>query len=411
MNTLKLNILCKYLLLTLGLFATTYSFAFQIGDKVIYLPSQESSSLTRIPGTITNLSPNILVKLDTGKIIEATTHQLGNPKNYFEVNFAESKQIELMLQNDLAHLPDFLYARLESPQIRPEPERLALPIGKLINMGGYRFNLICQGEEHKGIPTVILETGSGNPGISWVLVQREVAKFTRVCTYDRGGYGWSDLSPFSRDPKHITEELHTLLTQAKISKPMILAGHSIGGLIIRLYEKMYPEEVFGLVLVDSSEGHIPDTQPTPEEYLENLRTFDTRTRNNMKALLTQRDEMQLLTYAEHKLIYGYLLISAISLNNPKHVKTAFVDEDKEFYRPALKEVNAMISDTLKEKPLRVISTGSSRDVTMIKTHDEIAKQSNKGKHIPSLSPFHDIEWSDSSTIVKTIKEMINETTQ
>ncbi len=176
------------------------SLAFEIGDRIIYLPSPNNTSLTRIPGKIINLSPNIIVKLDTGIDITVNGNQLGNPKDYSEVNIAENKLIESMLQNDMSRLPDFLYSRLESSQINQNDNK-TLPIGELIDMGGYRFNLLCMGQEKKGIPTVILETGSGDPGISWILVQREIAKFSRVCSYDRGGYGWSDLRPLPRDPK------------------------------------------------------------------------------------------------------------------------------------------------------------------------------------------------------------------
>jgi pimeloyl-ACP methyl ester carboxylesterase len=89
----------------------------------------------------------------------------------------------------------------------------------------------------------------------WAWIQPEIAKHTRVCSYDRAGMGWSDSGPQPRDAKQVTIELHTLLTNAGISEPYVLVGHSAAGLYARMYAAEYPEEVVGMVLVDP--GH-PD---------------------------------------------------------------------------------------------------------------------------------------------------------
>ena len=123
------------------------------------------------------------------------------------------------------------------------------PHGQMIDVGGYRLHIDCSGE---GSPTVVLDSGAGEPGREWALVQPEIAKFTRVCSYDRAGYGWSDSGPLPRTSERSVSELHTLLTRAGIAPPYIIAGHSLGGMNMRLYAARYPHEVAGVVLVDAS---------------------------------------------------------------------------------------------------------------------------------------------------------------
>ena len=135
-------------------------------------------------------------------------------------------------------------------------QRLYPPPGKLIDIGGYRLHLYCTGE---GGPTVILDYGLVGSYIEWHLVQPEIARFTRVCSYDRGGYGWSDASPRARTPDVMAEELHTLLEKAGEKPPFILVGHSMGGFDVLMYRHRYPQHVAGLVLLDSAH---PD-QPIP----------------------------------------------------------------------------------------------------------------------------------------------------
>jgi pimeloyl-ACP methyl ester carboxylesterase len=124
------------------------------------------------------------------------------------------------------------------------------PPGQLIDVGGYRLHLNCLGQ---GSPTVILETGGGGFGsLDFTYIQPELAKITRVCSYDRAGYGWSDLSPNPRTSEEIVTELHTLLHRAGIEGPYILGGMSLGGYFTRLYATRYPDEVNGMVLIDAS---------------------------------------------------------------------------------------------------------------------------------------------------------------
>ncbi len=114
------------------------------------------------------------------------------------------------------------------------------PRGKMVDVGGFKLHLQCAGA---GSPTVVLENGLGAGVFGWNNVRSEIAKFTRVCAYDRAGVGWSEASPAGRDVNQINKELHDLLTNAGEQKPFVFAGHSNGGLYLQNYANQYPEEV------------------------------------------------------------------------------------------------------------------------------------------------------------------------
>ena len=132
------------------------------------------------------------------------------------------------------------------------------PPGQLVDVGGHRLHLWCTGA---GSPVVVLEVGGGGNVLEWTLVQPEVAKTTRACSYDRAGFGWSELGPNPRSAAQIVSELHTLLRAAQVPGPYILAGHSLGGLFVRLYASAYPAEVAGMVLVDSTHEDFQQRMP------------------------------------------------------------------------------------------------------------------------------------------------------
>jgi pimeloyl-ACP methyl ester carboxylesterase len=121
--------------------------------------------------------------------------------------------------------------------------------GRRIDVGGYRLHLECSG---KGRVTVLMDAGLNMTTSTWNGVLPELSKITRVCVYDRAGLGDSDPGPQPRTSQLIVNELHTALTNAGVVGPYVLAGHSFGGLNMRLYANQYPKEVVGIVLIDAS---------------------------------------------------------------------------------------------------------------------------------------------------------------
>lgn len=134
-----------------------------------------------------------------------------------------------------------------SPQGGGEIGRYARPAELVEIEPGRRINLLCVG---RGFPTVILEAGAGDSTAVWRKVQSEVAKRTRVCAYDRAGYGFSDPPQHASDARQAVRDLKAVLGRKRISSPVVLVGHSVGGLYSRLFAATYPDLVAGLVLVD-----------------------------------------------------------------------------------------------------------------------------------------------------------------
>ena len=148
-----------------------------------------------------------------------------------------------------------------TPQVPPASAAVPAALGQqyvkphqLIDVGrGRKINLFCMGN---GPATVLFDSGLSDWSNTWVLIQPEIAKKARACSYDRAGMGYSDPAPGARTPRAIVDDMHAMLEGAKIAGPVVLVGHSLGGFNVKLYSALYPDNVAGIVLVDPSEERL-----------------------------------------------------------------------------------------------------------------------------------------------------------
>ena len=149
--------------------------------------------------------------------------------------------------------------------------RLALeqdPPGELVFVSGRQMHLLCHG---RGTPAVILESGLPGTSLGWASVIEDIASFARVCAYDRAGFAWSEAGPEPRTASNVASELRDLLRTAGVDPPLVLAGHSYGGVVVQSYASQFPDEVAGLVLVDAPH---PDLIPLlPGRHIEQMKNL------------------------------------------------------------------------------------------------------------------------------------------
>lgn len=268
------------------------------------------------------------------------------------------------------------------------------PPGELIDVGGFKMHIHCTGQAKNG-PPVIIEAGGGMPTPVYYWLQEKLSKHLQVCTYDRAGIGWSDDSGQPKDVMHMAEQLHTLLEKSGIAGPYVFIGHSIGGLILRIYAHRHPQNVAGLVLLDPSHpGHVKLLNMGPDY-------FDRYISLYKKIRLVAR-----LGFAG---IFNPLVgsKSALALNLPREamrqLKTIYcnpgiysthIEELEQFavsVRQVIEEGNA-----LEQVPLIVISASDrsqyrdseQKAQAMYKLHQQLASLSKKGQHIVMQGAGH-----------------------
>ncbi|HVN44779.1 MAG TPA: alpha/beta hydrolase [Steroidobacteraceae bacterium] len=165
-------------------------------------------------------------------------------------------------------------AQPENALASAEDERMLpyTPAGQLIDIGGRHINMHCAGS---GRPTVILMAGIFSWSLVWYKTQPLMAQTTRVCAFDRAAYGFSDPPPRPQILSDVVNDLHAVLTGGAIPGPYVLVGHSLGGLEARVYAQRWPQEIAGMVLVDTAvaaEGLIDESQPGFDE-AEGIETY------------------------------------------------------------------------------------------------------------------------------------------
>lgn len=271
-----------------------------------------------------------------------------------------------------------------------------LPPGQIVDVDGHNIHLNCTGD---GSPTVVLESGLGGGSLDWSLVQPQVAKFARVCSYDRAGIVWSSASGGRRDAVQITNELHKLLDAAHIAPPYVMAGHSIGGAYVQLFAARYPDEVVGVVLVDSSHRDQLATVAGIPSFVPYL--FKAAAPVGVARIVNEVMEappgLTSEATAERAGLYS-------------HTHTVFAIADE---MAAIPESLAELRDSpmkLGAKPLIVLSRGLSdgaspeTEVAWRALQTELAKCSLNGSQVIAQKSGHYIQFSEPDLVVEAIRQ-------
>ncbi len=276
--------------------------------------------------------------------------------------------------------------------------------GRRFDVGGFKMHLDCIGE---GTPTVILESGLGDTYVSWRKVQPQIAKFARVCSYDRAGLGFSEPSSSPRTSQVIAEELHALLQGAKVAPPYVLVGHSMGGFHVRLFASLYRGEVAGLVLVDSS--HPDQENRLPPEF-----------RNLQGSWLRQ------VEFLEYTMPLGVPRLLDLCETDPVpraaecnfHSERESVAEMKAFDESA-KETAA--SGTLGDLPLAVLSHDPNKPSAELpadlakptndaweKMQEELAHLSTRGTQVIAKGSAHYIQIDRPEVVIAAVRTTVDQ---
>ena len=264
-----------------------------------------------------------------------------------------------------------------------QDKRTYSPRGQLYTVNGHQMHLVCKGE---GSPAVILQAGATADSLWWYRVQNQLAEHTQVCAFNRPGMGWSDPVSGMRDPLTIDSELHALLEQAAVTAPYIVVGHSFGSILRRIYAAQYPDEVAGIVLVDS-QLVTPKQFASQSEADQNKSYWDVV--RVLTSALTQTGLMRLSQPAQFQ-SYGYppdLVHELTGLQARSQVVEAYYAENGPAF-PALQEASAN-AENLGDLPMAVLWASSTYGIN----------QQN-----PALRPFTNELSSYSSNSVTQIIE-------
>ena len=266
------------------------------------------------------------------------------------------------------------------------------PIGQLIDIGGYRVHVYCTGE---GDPTVVI-VGAGF-SFDWALVQPEVAKLTRVCTYDVSGTAWSDSGPASTCSERVSE-VHRMVDKAGLRGPYVFVGLSIGALVARLYAQEYPNDLAGMVMVDHAFIDVgPDSSAAPAALpspgLDSPPVLIYKT----PILLTVEDISHFENLPERS---RQLHRWAMSLNPAMPTVDAA--------RDCLSELSRVNKDSraLGKMPIAVVSTGNEHP-NYKKLQSELLALSSRSRQFIADRSVHAVEIDQPEVVIAAIGEVVD----
>lgn len=274
--------------------------------------------------------------------------------------------------------------------------------GALIDVGGYQLHLNCMGEES---PTVVLDAGLGGSSLDWTLVQPELAETTRTCAFDRAGMGWSDAGPGRRTPDQIANELAMLLDRANIDGPYVLVAHSLAGKNARLFAMRHPDDVVGMVLID-----------TRHEYVDE-QTADSEQRAFLGGLESQTFQYAAARRLGVARLFGDQLAGVPSITGPVRREMALIATTPEALEATnLEGRERSASDdllrgapTLGDLPLVVLAAGQSMsEPRWAEGQRRLAALSSSGRLVVAQGSSHAVEWDDPELVIAAVREVITE---
>jgi len=290
-----------------------------------------------------------------------------------------------------------------------------LPPGKVIQIDGKNWHYQVMGKGHL---TVIVDSGSGGTHLDWQLVQSEVAKFTIILTYDRAGYGWSDLSSKPRTAEQVVGELRQLLREVEIEPAYVLVGMSLSGLFSRLFAYHYPEEVAGMVLVDVA--HEKMYEETPVKWVElNKRLEGLLThvvpimgRIGLLRLLVTFDSVPMAAGLFQKFPPSIRPLAKALYSQTQFGKT-FAQESAAVSISMNQVKQIRQTKPFPDIPLIVLSAGKPEfDITqdvlqkLQELHADLANESPQGVHIVAHESGHAIQLDKPELVIDAIRQVV-----
>jgi pimeloyl-ACP methyl ester carboxylesterase len=320
-----------------------------------------------------------------------------------------------------------MFATAHAAQGAGQPEPSLEAYGRpqqLVDIGGRRLNLYCLGH---GSPTVILVGGLGASTFTWRKVHTELARTTRVCAYDRAGYGFSDAGPLPRDTRHLADDLAALTKAAPLRPPFVLVGASLGGMIVRLYADSHLRDVGGMVLVDPETEHEEKRlEPVSPGFLQRMKNGT----ESLRACLTAVEAG--VPAPGSKVAADCVLVPDPQFPDAVNAHFTQTSSHPPFYRESLSEAVEAIgagSDQVEASkrsygnlPLIVLTSSepespdpkhpdlyfAARTKVVIAMHDETARLSARGVNRAVPGATHHVMLSTPQAVIGAVNEVVTE---
>ncbi|RPI55187.1 MAG: alpha/beta hydrolase [Acidobacteria bacterium] len=297
--------------------------------------------------------------------------------------------------------------------------------GALAPVGRHRLHYRCDGD---GMPGVVLDAGIAASSLSWARVQPEVARFTRVCSYDRAGLAWSDLSTTPRSISTLVDELRQVIDHAGIAAPYVLVGHSFGGLVIRAFARAHLADVAGLVFVDPLHPEEWSMPSAEERRVLRGGIFLSRVGEQLARVGLVRFLLSRLTGGAPGLprrvsrMFGprasALLVNIVGevQKLPEEVLPAVQEHwsNPKAFRGMWQHLAALPSasaemmrgiDAFGDMPLIVLSAGR-RHPRWLAADASLARSSTNGRHLVSPGSGHWVHLDDPALVVQVIRDVV-----